>query len=100
MIVWPGSDPFLGGSGAVFSPASPVVLGTRPVPSTLVPLEQALLAIGVSGPEYICGHCPWVWSPADVCWQHMCQSSGKQVHLQRSQPLVDLVEDCWAQHPV
>ena len=49
--VWPVSDPSSVGirSGMLNSISSS--MGTRPVPSTLVPLEQALLVGGVSGPE-------------------------------------------------
>ena len=51
LCVWLGSDPSSGGSGVVCSPGMPVVLGTRLVLPTPVPREQALLVIGVSGPE-------------------------------------------------
>ena len=42
------------------------------------------------------GHGHRIRSPAGIDWQLMCQPAGKQVHLQRSQPLVYPVEYCWA----
>ena len=49
--VWHGSDASPEVSGVVCVLTSPVALGTIPVPSTLVPLVQALFVIGMSVPE-------------------------------------------------
>ena len=50
--------------------------------------------------EGIGGHCHWVWSPTGIVWQLVGQPAGKQIHLHRPQPLVDLLEDDWVQFPI
>ena len=70
----------------------------RHVSASTLPIRfHGGLAYALSSAQF---NCHWVWSPTDKLPQLAGQPPGKQVHLRRAQPLIDLPEDCWAQFPI